>query len=138
MTYPVTGLKQHAAEGQNYPVPFSFYDQNGDGDQVLPDAGSVTWTLLDLSGTVIDTGTVTSALEMLILLEGEQLAVSGTPCKYATNHGTSCDRKGALIPLYGRRLLVKGTATTEINGTVVSNVNVGLEFSFFIEGLIGI
>ena len=126
MSTPIEKLPLHAAEGGNYPVQFSFYDENE--EKVLPNAATVSWKLFNKSGTQLATADLSSALDMVILLKGDHLSVSGTPDKYESrDYDTS-------VPLYYRRLYAEG----QVNSDLGSDIPITKEWFFYIEGLMGV
>lgn len=77
MTLCIEKLDEAALEQSSYVVSASFYDENGDA--VTPD--SVTWTLTDLEGAVINSRedvSITPASSVSIVLQGDDLQITGT------------------------------------------------------------
>jgi len=125
MSTPIEKLEDNAAEEGNYPVEFSFYDE--DDAVVTPNASTVSWELFDSSDTSLAEGDLDSAEEMVVLLVGDHLAISTTPDTYKTIGTVS-------IPLYLRRLTIQGVVDSDIG----TNIPVNKEYIFYIEGMVGI
>jgi hypothetical protein len=65
-----------ALEESTYVITASFLDE--DGSTVVPNVGTVTWTLTDLDGTVINSRSavaIASASTITIVLQGDDLAL---------------------------------------------------------------
>lgn len=72
----LTVLTTEAMEEGSYFITVSFYDE--DDAAVIPNAGTIYWTLTDSAGTVInsrDYEAETSAASITIELEGSDLAI---------------------------------------------------------------
>jgi len=101
-----TELTVSATEGSTYVITASFTDE--DGSAVVPD--TVTWTLTDTLGTVINSRqdvSETPASSIEIVLTGDDLAVDGynSPVRVFTVEGTYTSLT------HGAGLLLTGSAT---------------------------
>ncbi len=118
-------LTKRAKENSTYAVVVQFLDENG--DSVTPTAAP-EWTLSRCDGTEIDTGTVTAAETMNIILSGTQLAVSDTEARQYR------EEAGCKTAYVTRRLSVSGVVTTDLG----SDLPVTNEFLFVIDNLAAI
>jgi len=72
----ITTLTTEATEESTYAITASFTDENGNA--VIPNADTVTWTLTDTEGTVINSRekeAVASASSIEIVLTGDDLSI---------------------------------------------------------------
>lgn len=127
MNEPVEVLSLPASEKGTYPIEdIQFLDT--DDTVITPNADTVQWCLTDKDGNVqndkIDQS-LPSAASMIVLLEGDDLAISGQA-------DGRIKRKGVDIDQYQRNVAVKG----EVNSTLGNNLPVTKGFIFFIEKIV--
>lgn len=110
-------LTSLALEESTYVITASFTDE--DDAAVVPNADTITWTLTDLDGTVINSRAavaVTSASTITIVLSGDDLALQAS------------DDSGV------RKLLVEA----EYNSSIGSNLPLNDEVQFTIDPLVAV
>jgi len=72
----ITILAKEAREESTYAITVEFYDENGEA--VTPNAGTVTWSLKDTFGNIInnrDQEVISEASSVQVVLSGDDLAL---------------------------------------------------------------
>jgi hypothetical protein len=98
-------LSTLAVEKSTYPITISFFDE--DGAAVVPNASTITWSLFDSGGNVINERTnvpAVSAASITIVLSGNDLALGSygslrvlkVECLYNSDLGSNLPLKDSV------------------------------------------
>lgn len=108
---------------------FTISVTDSEGTAVTPKT-DLLWTLCKADGTVVDTGEVTAALSMIVILSGDQLAISSDELDTASYNLVF----GKKVYYVKRSLTVSTTIDTDIG----NDLPVTQEFIFLIDNTNGL
>lgn len=118
-------LSDRCEEGSTYAIKgIQFIDEGGDA--ILPNENP-TWTMCDVNGNVLHSGTITAALSSNLILSGEQTTVLSSELATA-KYNTVLGKKVYYVQ---RTVTVRGL----INSTLGNGLPITQEFIFIIDNI---